>query len=56
MTTQRETQTKPGLPPEAGSPEAFQGENLDDFMEMIATGIDHSSAHSNDHSSRPPAL
>jgi hypothetical protein len=24
-------------------------------MEMIATGIDHSSAHSNDHTSRPPA-
>jgi hypothetical protein len=23
-------------------------------MEMIATGIDHSSAHSNDHTSRPP--
>jgi len=55
MTHQSPSQIKPESQSPAGSPEVFNGENLDDFMEMIATGIDHSSAHSNDHTSRPPA-
>jgi hypothetical protein len=31
-------------------------ENLDNFLDVIAAGIDHSSSHGDNHSSRPPAV